>query len=333
MLAFALAVCGGLLITLLAGCRAGPCLDRDDAVQRLNGLRGFFAVEIVAGHAGYFSGNVLLYMLGESMLIGVAYFFFVSGLGLARAYERDKGYLRGFFLRRCVYLLALAAVCYLQNELIRLALSRHEGFPEGIIAYIFKRVNWYVWELLAFYLIFWAVYSFAHRRKVLYVSILTALLAHVMYCCHLQSAYYISAVGFPLGLLFYTYYDRVTRFLRSPKGLALTAASALLGLGGLWLQGDIFSDMYIRNFLCFAAVVIVTEAVRCVRFGNPVLRFLGEYSVEIYFYQFIVLEIIPAGWDPALRVVLTVAGTIAMAMLMHPISRKIKALCQRPPHT
>ncbi|MDD6072586.1 MAG: hypothetical protein PUC12_17515 [Clostridiales bacterium] len=66
---------------IFCGVKPLPALDGQEACQRLNNLRGIFAMEIVVGHV-IRDDRTLLYPMGKFMIISVAFFFFVSAFGL-----------------------------------------------------------------------------------------------------------------------------------------------------------------------------------------------------------------------------------------------------------
>ncbi len=61
-------------------------LDKTEKLKRLNALRGWFAVQIILGHAVY--QDSALYPLCQFSIISVAYFFFVSAFGMVLSYQR-----------------------------------------------------------------------------------------------------------------------------------------------------------------------------------------------------------------------------------------------------
>ena len=317
------------LILLLGGCTRQHNSERDNMFFSMNGLRGFFAIEILVGHAVHYRGDLFLYMLGEFMLIGVSFFFFVSGFGLARSYAMKKGYLDGFLLQKCGYLLSILMIYFMQNEVLRWLAGNHTGYTDGFFSYFFVHINWYLWEQLFFYFVFWVVYRYVRRYKILSVFLLTIIMVHIVYFSHLTISYCISAIGFPFGLLFYIYYDKFMTFLLSVKGMLLTMILTLIGLSSMLFEGNLFSDVYLRNILCLAAILILIYIVHFFRFKNPVLVFLEKYSTDIYLYQFICLELFEKTQSLVVYTVLTLVSTVIMAMLMHPINKYIrKQLCR-----
>ncbi len=332
MLYFTLIVYGALLATLLVGCRFNfnGNVNRGgvEFFYNMNALRGIFAIEIVLGHAVHYSGNTMLFMLGEFMFIGVSFFFFASAFGMARSYDLKPDYMRGFLIKKCGTLFSIAMVCFLQNELIRFILHKNLGWTGNVFSCIFEDTNWYIWELMLFYILFWAVYSFVKKRKVLWTSILVVIIVHIMYFAHFDIPFYISAIGFLMGLLFYTYYEKSVRFFRSTKGIFTIAVTTAVGLCSMLWDGNIFASVYLRNIMCAAFLSALVVVLQFVRFDNAVLRFLSKYSAEIYFYQFIYLEIF-ANRGTIEKTLLIVGSTLITAVVMRPVNVFIKGLFQK----
>lgn len=79
-----------LAALLLFGIKKNRDMTADAFLQKLNALRGIFAVEIVVGHTIRFEVT-WLYPLGKFMIISVAFFFFVSAFGMAYSFKMRGG--------------------------------------------------------------------------------------------------------------------------------------------------------------------------------------------------------------------------------------------------
>lgn len=291
-----------------------------------NALRGFFALTILIGHCARYSGG-LLYPLGKFMIVAVSFFFFMSGYGLARGYARHPGgYLRHFLLRKGGGLVILAVVSYLWRVLLSALVA--PVLPSTIFQYdFFTATNWYIWCQFYYYLVFYLVYRFVPRYRLPAVTVPILLQCLVCYGTGLPMAWYASAVGFPLGILFWEKADAMDALLHKPRGLALTAFLLAAGAASqLYVANNLIDLFVLRNALCAAALLLLYLLLCRVTPGNRALAFLARYSAELYIFQFTYLDLsaqLPAyPW----RILCVTAATLVTALALHPVIARLKAL-------
>lgn len=87
--------------------------DGHELLERLNQLRGLFAIEIVIGHVGNQYPQSQLYLFGKFMIISVGFFFFISGYGVEKNFLKNGKYLHGFLGRKERKLLLLAIEAFI----------------------------------------------------------------------------------------------------------------------------------------------------------------------------------------------------------------------------
>lgn len=291
-----------------------------------NALRGFFALTILIGHCVRYSGG-LLYPLGKFMIVAVSFYFFMSGYGLARGYARRPGtYLRRFLPRKGGALLILAGAAYLWRMLLS-ALTA-SVLPGTIFQYnFFTATNWYIWIQLYYYLVFYLVYRFVPRRRCLAVAVPVLLQCLVCYGAGLPMAWYASAVGFPLGVLFWEKAHTMDTLLHKPRGVALTALLLVAGAASqLYLANNLVDLFVLRNALCAAALLLLYQLLCRVTPGNRALRLLARYSAELYVFQFTYLDLFARLPTYPWRILAVTAATLVTALILHPVIARLKAL-------
>lgn len=294
--------------------------SEEEYFQNFNSLRGLFAVEIVIGHVIRYE-NTWLYPLGKFMLVSVAFFFFVSGWGLCRSFHQKKGYLDHFLASKCMYLFILSIYAFLLRYILWVVMGKSEA-KENILLQYFQKTNWYIWELIFFYLLFYFIYKFVPGRlRNILIAVITVISATALFFAGVIQGYYMSAFAFPAGLLFYEYFDSVRAFLKKGIGKLMILAAAILGLFSSAFGLDSLVGMvYLRNLLCLAVLGIMIYFLTYFCPGNIFLRFLGKYSTGIYIYQFMFLnmdELARSGWS--LRVALVLGCTLLTAVIMQPV--------------
>lgn len=313
-----------LAALLLVGLRRRPAGESGFPTGDANALRGFFALIILLGHCARESGGGLL-PLGKFMIVAVAFYFFVSGYGLARSYARQPAtYLQGFLWRKVSGLLVLAVTAYLWR--VALSLLTGPWLPHTIFQYnFFTATNWYIWCQIYYYIAFFLVYRYLSRHRTAALALLVLAQCLVCYAAGLQMAWYASAVGFPLGVLFWEQAARVDALLRRGAGLALIVGLLAAGLvSQLYTPGNLLDLFLLRNALC-AALLLALYRILC-KFipGNPALQFLGQYSGELYLFQFTYLDLFADLPVYPWRFFCVMAATLATAVVVHPLILRLR---------
>lgn len=286
--------CAILLIFFLYGMR----IQKSDGSQiemleRFNDLRGFFALLIVIGHCSMrFEKEVLPFLfIHKFNMVGVCFFLFVSGWGLAYGYvEREKKV--GGFIRRKVLSLLLVSfisslVYYILNELI---LSGDRDLLK-IFEFVLKNTNWYIWEMVFFYIIFYLCVRFNYKKHIVGI-----LFAAAFFICaaalafHWERAFWFSAFSFPFGTFVNRFWDKINISFRKYKWLpVLVFTIGAISTFSVALPQDTVLGCIARNFFGVMAMSILWIVLNYLKLVNRLLVFLKEISLEIYLYQFTVM--------------------------------------------
>lgn len=297
-----------------------------DYIRKFNNLRGIFALEIMIGHMVRYEKS-LLYPLGKFMIISVAFFFFVSAMGLLHSWHKKTDYLRHFIFRRGGWLLAIAVVAFLYRIVWYLISGR--PVQKKIFFLFLQTTNWYIWELLFFYILFYLVYKYMRRYQILVIFFVTLIMATTVYKAGMIQGYYSSAMAFPFGLMFYEYFERITQYLKSRIGMISVAGLTVLGLSSLLLgENSIWGMVYLRNVMCLSAICILFYFLGIYTVRNVAVDWLGKYSLEIYLYQFIFFELAGNILDFRIRIPLVCALTVLSALVLHPVNCWMKERIQ-----
>lgn len=325
---YSLAVWLLFLIFCLSGTKAGRAVSVEDYIRRLNAFRGIFALEIVIGHVVRYERS-LLYPLGKMMIVSVAFFFFVSAFGMVSSFRRREDYLKGFLVSKVLYLVILAAITYAVNLLLDW-LCHFQLFyyvPDtNIISAAVSKTNWYINELILLYLLFYVVYKYIKRFRVLVVTVVCLLFATAVFLNGWIQGWYASILAFPAGLLFGEYFDAILGFMETIWGKIITVMLFLLGGCSLFLdESSLFGMVYLRNIMCIAGVLLLIYFCSCFETGNRANRLTGKYSTEIYLFQFGYLSISARNaMDYKVRLPFVLAATFLTAAALHPLTGFVK---------
>lgn len=319
-------------ILFLTVCLFGTTYDRIDCVKdyhrRLNSLRGVFALEIVIGHVVRYE-RTILYPLGKIMIISVAFFLFVSAFGMVTSYHEKENYLKGFLVSKVLYLIILMVITYGVNLLADwLGGWKLSYYVPGknIFTTAVSMTNWYLKELALLYLLFYLVYKYIRRFRVLIITGICTAFGTLVFLNGWIQGWYASLLAFPAGLLFGEYFETVNGFMKTIWGKILTGALALAGVCSLFFdESSLLGMVYLRNAMCIAGLLLLIYF--CSRFetGNRVSRLLGKFSTEIYLFQFVYLNMSSRyGWDFEIRLPFVLAATFLTAIAIHPLASLVR---------
>lgn len=305
---------------------------QNDFFLRINSLRGLFALEIILGHCTRYD-STLLTPLGNFMLISVGFFFFVSGFGLMRSYIEKQDYLSSFFSHRILHLIIVAMTALVFTTAIAFLSPVKTDFAsipvfEDIVVAIFLRTNWYIRELLLFYVIFYVVYRFAKKNHLFLILILQFFVCIPLYFTGHTRCWFASLICFPLGMIMYKYYDKLISLLCSITGvivtififligviLSLTDYSAVLGIS--FEKSELISACF-NNIMCVGFMLMLTVILTKLKFKNPILSFFTQLSTELYLFQFVLIAIAEKmQLSVPLRIAFVLVLDVVISILLH----------------
>lgn len=312
-----------LVAITLCGARHRKCIDIRDSISRVNMFRGVFALEIVIGHIVRYE-NTLLKLLGNFMIISVAYFFFVSAIGMVNSYKSKDNYMKSFISSKCLYLFVLAIVVYIFNNIIDIVCPFDLGyacFSGDIFTNFISNTNWYIWELLFFYLLFYFVYRFNIKHKAFLISIVTIFMSIAVFYGGFSIAFYASAFSFPLGIIYGEYYGNINKKVKSKYTVLCSCIFMFVGLVSLMLpQSSIIGMLILRNINCISVMILLMFFVNFIEIKNKAILFLCKYSTEIYLFQFVYLRLMSKiDINYKIKIFVVLAMDILTAIILKPI--------------
>jgi len=303
------------------------CDSKKILLQRLNNLRGLFALEIIIGHVVRYEKS-MLYPFGIFMIISVAFFFFVSGFGMVVSKECKSDYFQGFLIKKPIYILIIALFYWVINSFIDIILPIDYGYVvkgENIANLFWSNTNWYMFELIIIYIVFYISHKYLKKYQLLTCIVSLLVLMHLFYYNGFSQAWYSSTLAFPLGVLFGKKYDRVIKFMRTKQGIFMTLVLFVLGMFSLRASKQSVIEMiYLKNAICLAGILLMVYCLLFFDIGNnKVCKWLTKYSLELYLSQFVLLKIF-ASVDYKFRLIAVIAGCVIMSMILHPVLDSIR---------
>ena len=298
------------------------------SLEASKSIKGFAAIAIIlhhlsqelaedAGPLGFFEDLGVLF---------VGLFFFFSGYGLYTSLKTKKNYLDSFLMKRLTTVLIPFFSCN-AVFLIAACIEGARFTPSELIAVItgWSLLNshmWYVVEIVLLYLFFYIYYRLIKNRTVatiaMGISVALMMTASLLLChgedysCRywfMGEWWYNASFLFVIGIISSKHSEGLVKFAR--KGFpvlvpVLAILTVLLRLQtayalftwSYWSEIPGVDPAYMDKLRClsvqlpwiFVFVCLVLLIMMKVRFGNPVLRFLGNISLELYLIHNIFLQ-------------------------------------------
>ncbi len=338
-------------------------LDKSKAIQ------GFAAVAIIvhhlsqelaetAGAIGFFS---------ELGVIFVGIFFFFSGYGLYTSLKTKDNYLKGFLKKRFVTILIPFYMCNLVF-VVASCISGAKFTPLQLLAVLsgWSLINmhmWYIVEIAILYIAFFLIYRLIKNRTAATVVMsifVLAMIAGSLMLCHgsdMSCSYwfqgewwYNASFLFVIGIIVSKHSEGLRKIARKGYIFLLAAFTALSGLLGVqtfymlrkysyWSEIPGEDPRYLDKIRClsvqlpwiFCFVCFLLLIMMRVRFGNPVLKFLGSISLELYLIHNLYLTGLRNGTvfrvsSPGMYCILTILMAIGLATVISGVDKYLIAL-------
>lgn len=303
---------------------------------RMNNLRGLLAIVVLLSHIWGYTGLVVLVPFNKMVTIAVSIFFFLSGYGMMRSYEKKKQYLKSIFFEKIPFLLYMATMAYMISALFEYIISRvvrveqRSFLPLGLKNFL-GSTNWYVYELIGFYLVFILVMRFVKMQWQIVVMLGITTVSFVMlFHSGLVEAYYNSIFGFYFGMFCY----RISFFEWTKKhryGYMIAGLFLILAFGAMFVldRNTIFFAV-VRNIAAIAAIIMVFYVMPYINIIDKFNKFISKISPEIYFYHMpialLLSQIIRDAW---VYFTIVVALSFIVAIIMNYIDYKVQTIMKR----
>ena len=304
--------------------------------QRVHSLRGVMAVTVFLSHIWFYTGFPFLVPFNKAVTIAVSYFFFCSGYSMMRSAQSKRGYGKQILTRKLPQLLFMAAVAYMFGAFLEAVISlRYPGMgfylPFGPLKLI-TSMNWYVYELSAFYLLLFGL-LFVLRNKTGWYPYLILLVSAVAFCMLYRAgvveAWYTSIFGYPFGMICAS--CRIDHKLRKKKTrvLLLTSGAMLtaFAFGAMLMPGidkTTVGFSLIRNIGAIGLITVILCILWHLDTTGRFFRITTSYSSELYFCHIPVTTLL--GYvcpDPAMYLICALGLTLLGICLMKLFNRHV----------
>ena len=304
-------------------------------------LRGFFAIVVVFHHLAQRTqmGELFRYFNRVGFL-AVAVFFFLSGYGLQKSYMiKADTYRKSFPAKRLPSIL----IPYLIMTAIYWCVHAATGSVYSFKAVLLSQVNgtpladfsWYIENIFLFYIAFWILMCVCRKHyRLMPVGALIWYLLYVFMCVKLNYGiwWFISTQLLIVGMIWAIEEEHILKALEKNVVLiSLILLTVLVWIVFLLLfkyeyklaalisvsNGDTIMKMIMATVFPIGFILLSVKF----RIGNPVLRFLGNISLEIYLAQGIPTLLLRSRWiylsNDLLYAVSVLIITVVLAYGLH----------------
>ena len=294
-------------------------------------LRGFFAVVVVCHHlAQRVDAGFLFQQFNHVGHLCVAVYFFLSGYGLQRSHMASESYKKHFLQRRLPKILlpyvTVTALFWVENMLNGVVYSLTDILWAILTGSPIVSFSWYIISICCFYIAYWVFMHICEKNNPM--MILCAGLWFVVYLaiCMLLGYggwWYNTPQLLILGIAWACYEKEIVNRLtiHYKKAVWITAAAFIVAF---ILKSIIPLTPFPLLFtmltgIFFVALVMLLSLKATI--GNPVLRFLGDISLETYLIHGLWIEATRSNMlyikNDSLWAFVVVAGSVLSAFILH----------------
>ncbi len=265
----------------------------DDFLERTytERLKGICAILIVLHHISQKGHYQLPFSLFNRIgCLIVAIFFFLSGYGMSKSYNKDRKAFSSNFVFR-IWHLSIPYLVVLAFTIIELRWNGNQvqiglvikGLRHGAVI-----GNWFFYSIIYLYCVFEIIFCrlpIKAKHKALVVAICIA--GYFMWRANWNGWWYNSFLAFAIGSIFAFHENEITTWARKNGNYWVTVGILLLSYIGLrflnvslsidtW--GGLLSEALAPTVFSFAVIIINMK----IRILNPIWNYIGNISYEIF---------------------------------------------------
>lgn len=297
------------------------CME-NEIKNNLNYFRGIMAIVVLLSHLWFFTGYAFLIIFNKVVTIAVSYFFFVSAYSIAYNQKYQEKYLSKIVKRKIPKLVIYAIGIYCFSailEYIELGRTFKMYIPFSIEKMI-QRTNWYIYEMLLFYIAFALIYSILKSRKWRCVGILlfSMLIFIIFRKAGLSEAWSSSVFGFFLGIITFEFKAYKLKNKISICGIAIMLAfSLVLGFLTIRLDSSYLITALLRNIVADILLIFLFLLVIHVKIPkNKLQEKLNAMSADIYFIHIPVFDILNEKYSGETFTLIALGYTFVIVLLL-----------------
>lgn len=286
-------------------------------------LRGICSIEIMIGHLGAATGSMALFPNRKAGILFVGVFFALSGYGLMYSVTNKVDYLTKFISNRMKKILIPAYVVFFVTIILHSIMNQDMLCLINVInpKVFFQTTNWYIWELLMLYFVFYMSIKMEKGKKFHFIILLFSIFfVCIAYGCDFENPWYGSTFCFWLGIIYFIYKDKFMEMfvLKNPtvKMICLCIVmSASICL--FFVEWGVIGLLIARNIASVVFTIILIIFLHWFCLGNKITIWLGKYSYEIFLLHPLFIEILRPWIETDIVYAFSVIGLTVLSFYMY----------------
>jgi hypothetical protein len=302
------------------------------SINQGNAVKGLFILIVFLSHSsqvvddtGYpftsLADQIYWNIQGNIGQLCVVMFLFLSGYGIMYSIlAKGKEYVRNIPRHRALGTWVNFAIAVLIFALVQLLAGKTYPAKQYLLALVgWESIGnscWYIFVIILLYLSTWLSAKLvlsrgADSRRILPVNLVFVVLLFIGLQCTKEPYWYKTLFAYPLGLCFPFLKPALDKITPGRWWIAFLLSLACLAATYPKHQDPYFL-VYTIRVVSFALVFVLL--LRRVKFGNPVLNWLGVNLFPIFIYQRLPMLFLPAG-NPYIFMPTCLAITCVIAYL------------------
>ena len=274
-------------------------LDKDYTSQ----INGIFVIFVFLTH---FSGYVkqtytfekiyfLIQHIGQGI---VCSFLFYSGYGIYQQMQKNKNeYLKKLITKRFLSLLLKFAIVVIVYYLVGLLLGSNFTIQRLLLSLFgweaVGNSNWYIFYTFISYIMVYVCFRWINNESISIslLFLLNVIYILIMYNVKDVSAFYVTALVFPLGILFSKYKNDIVDILKQHYLLVFSSLLILYVLSQ-FIKIKFKLPEYSYNIIAILFTCVLVLLTMKISLDSKILRYLGANVFYIYILQCLLMNIL-----------------------------------------
>ena len=299
--------------------------------QTTTSLRGAMALLVIFVHVAQMNpAGPVFAVVGKMGNMAVSVFFFLSGYGLQKQHMTREDYRKGFLRKRILFValpyVVVTSLYWLYYRWLGMGYRLQYVLQRLVSGNPLASFSWFILAIMGFYFAFWLMMLLCGKNhKAMLRCGVCWFVLHTALCLLLKYDFwwYVSSFSAVAGMFWAVNEEKLQSLLA--KRYFLVAAGTLVALVLFLLLDKLCGVPYLNTALKAVAVVLFALLLAVLlhkfRFGNPVLYYLGQMSMELYLLHGMGMMLIrnPVIYiaDPLLYCALVVPVTVLLASIVH----------------
>ena len=242
----------------------------------------------------------------------VAIFFFCSGYGLYKSCQNKENYFDDFFFKRLipiVLVFGITTYCFMY-AIIDQGINITVDGPMTLMGpTTWNPYAWYVYAIIICYSLFYLGFKYFKNDRISIGIIIGGLVLYIAFCSYWLYGgwWYNTVLIFPFGIIYAKHEDTIKARLSDGYGknlIGLIIFTIILYYLSDLFEGVVYSGdsasgfargllvlAILRTIVSMEFVLVVIAISLKVKIGNPVLKFLGKFTLEFYLLHGLFVQI------------------------------------------